>query len=162
MSSDQPALFDAGVFIAALLKGDPRHAEARRLVEEARLASINACATVGILSEVFAALTWEKAQPRHSPSEAAEAIRTLLEAPSAIRVLGHGTQAAMLFLDMTAAHDLTARRVHDARHVATALAAGVKQAYTYDTAHWEQLERDGLHIVGPPSALRGRRRALSH
>lgn len=29
-------LVDAGVFIGALLKGDPRHTEARRLVEQAR------------------------------------------------------------------------------------------------------------------------------
>jgi predicted nucleic acid-binding protein len=29
-------LFDAGMFIGALLRGDPRHIEARQLVEAAR------------------------------------------------------------------------------------------------------------------------------
>ena len=33
----QYALLDAGVFIGALLKGDPRHQEARALVERAAL-----------------------------------------------------------------------------------------------------------------------------
>lgn len=32
-------LFDAGIFIGALLTGDPRHAEARPLVEAARRAT---------------------------------------------------------------------------------------------------------------------------
>ena len=35
-TESEPALFDAGMFIAALLTGDPRHAEARPLVEAAR------------------------------------------------------------------------------------------------------------------------------
>ena len=158
MSPDEPVLFDAGILIASLLRGDPRHAEARSVVEAARLGTIGACTTVGILSEAYAALTWENAQPRHAPREAAEAIRTLIEAPSAIDVLGDGMHVALGFLDMTAAHGLTARRVHDARHAATALASGVHQVYTYDTAHWEAFESDGLRIVGPPSVLSRLRR----
>lgn len=81
-------LIDAGMFIAALLKGDPRHAEARPLVEQVREGGLPACTTAGILSEVYGALTWEKAEPRHSPTDAAEAVRLLVEPPSAIVVLG--------------------------------------------------------------------------
>jgi predicted nucleic acid-binding protein len=47
--SPEYALFDAGVFIGALLKGDPRHAEARHLVEQARRGMVSACTTTGIL-----------------------------------------------------------------------------------------------------------------
>jgi len=36
MTSGEMILFDAGLFIAALLSGDPRHAEAYPLVEAAR------------------------------------------------------------------------------------------------------------------------------
>jgi predicted nucleic acid-binding protein len=60
-------LIDAGVFIGALLNGDPRHIEARPLVEQARQGTLSACTTTGILSEVYGALTWEKAEPRHVP-----------------------------------------------------------------------------------------------
>ena len=35
-------LFDAGMFIGALLGGDVRHAEARPLVEAARMGTLNA------------------------------------------------------------------------------------------------------------------------
>ena len=51
-------LFDTGLFIGALLKADPRHAEARVLVEAARRGAIRACTTASILSEVYGALTW--------------------------------------------------------------------------------------------------------
>ncbi len=68
-------LIDAGVLIGALLKGDPRHGEARLLVEQARRGEFASCTTAGILSEVYGALTWEKAEPRHDPVEAARVVR---------------------------------------------------------------------------------------
>src|SRR5438128_4214308 len=80
-------LIDAGVFIGALLRGDPRYAEARPLVERARRGEFASCTTAGILSEVYGALTWEKAEPRHDPEVAAQAVRLLVEPPSAIAVL---------------------------------------------------------------------------
>ncbi len=93
----QYVLLDAGVFIGALLKGDPRHQEARLLVERARHGELTACTTAGILSEVYGALTWEKAQPRHSPAQAANAVRLLVEPPSALDVLqenlGHSARS---------------------------------------------------------------------
>ena len=95
-------VIDAGVFIGALLKGDPRHAEARPLVEQARQGAIAACTTASILSEVYGALTWEKAQPRHDPGEAAQAIRLLIAPPSAITVLSEGLDVAMKMLDIAA------------------------------------------------------------
>jgi predicted nucleic acid-binding protein len=146
-------LFDAGMFIGALLKGDPRHAEARPLVEAARHGEIQVCTTASILSEVYGALTWEKAQPRHDPEEAAEAVALLVEAPSAIRVLDVGLDVALRSLELAAAHHLTARRVHDARHAAAALLAGVRSVNTYDVEDWEAFEADGLRIAGPTSVL---------
>ena len=65
-----PALFDAGMFIGALLVEDSRHTEARPLVEQARQGVLRACTTAGILSEVYGALTWEQAKPPHNPAEA--------------------------------------------------------------------------------------------
>src|SRR5216117_4006696 len=59
----------------------------RPLVEAARRGVLSACATTGILSEVYAALTWQHAQPPHSPEQAAQAVRLLVEPPSTIRVL---------------------------------------------------------------------------
>lgn len=146
-------LIDAGMFIAALLKGDPRHAEARPLVEQARQGDLPACTTAGILSEVYGALTWEKAEPRHSPTDAAEAVRLLVEAPSAIVVLGEGLDVALQALRLAALHGLTARRVHDARHAAAAIVAEVTAIYTYDVDDWKVFESDGLRILGPPTTL---------
>jgi predicted nucleic acid-binding protein len=54
-------LFDAGMFIGALLLGDSRHREARPLVEAARRGELLTRTTTGILSEVYAALTWQQA-----------------------------------------------------------------------------------------------------
>jgi predicted nucleic acid-binding protein len=54
---------DAGVFIGALLTGDPRHAESRPLVEQARQGILPACTTTSILSEVYGALTWDTPSP---------------------------------------------------------------------------------------------------
>jgi predicted nucleic acid-binding protein len=47
--------YDAGLFIGALLSGDPRHAEARPIVEAARRGELAACTSVGVLSEVYIA-----------------------------------------------------------------------------------------------------------
>jgi predicted nucleic acid-binding protein len=154
-SQDTPrgVLFDAGVFIGALLKGDLRRTEARPLVERARRGEFRACTTVGILSEVYGALTWEKAEPRHDPAEAAQAVRLLEEPPSAIVVLNENLAGALKTLELAAKHQLTARRVHDARHAATALVAGVRSVYTYDAEDWQVFASDGLHIVGPPSTI---------
>ena len=55
-SLQEHVLLDAGVFIGALLQGDPRHPEARSLVEQARRGTTPACTTPGILSEVYGAL----------------------------------------------------------------------------------------------------------
>lgn len=146
-------LFDAGILIGALLSGDPRHPEARLLVEAARRGEIRSCTTPGILSEVYGALTWEKARPRHDPREAADATRLLIEPPSAIQVLDEGHDVAVLALELAAVHHLRARRVHDARHAAAALVAGVRSVYTYDADDWQVFETDGIGIAGPLSTL---------
>ena len=148
----QCALLDAGVFIGALLKGDSRHQEARSLVERARRGELAACTTPGILSEVYGALTWEKAQPRHPPIQAASAVRLLVEPPSAIDVLEENLEVILRALELSANHNLTARRVHDARHAA-ALAIGIQEVYTYDVDDWRLFEADGLKVVGPESVL---------
>jgi predicted nucleic acid-binding protein len=151
--TSQVVLLDAGVFIGALLKGDSRYTEARPLVESARRGKIRGCTTVGILSEVYGALTWEKAEPRHNPAKAALAVRLLVEPPSAIVVLNENLEGALKTLELAARHRLTARRVHDARHAATALVAGVLSVYTYDANDWQVFASDGLHIAGPPSTI---------
>jgi predicted nucleic acid-binding protein len=146
-------LIDAGVFIGALLKGDPRHAEARLIVEQARRGEFALCTTASILSEVYGALTWEKAEPRHDPAEAAQAVRLLVEPPSAIVVINESLSVVLKTLALAAKYGLTARRVHDARHAAAALEAGSVAVYTYDADDWKVFEGDGLRIVGPPSTV---------
>ena len=153
MSRNDFVFFDAGMFIGALLRDDPRYGEARPLVEAGRRGDLAVCTTTGILSEVYAALTWIKAQPRHSPMEAADAIRLLLEPPSAIEVLSDGFDASIKMLELSAKHGLTARRIHDARHAATALASGITEVYTYDVEDWSVFKPDGIIIVGPGSSL---------
>lgn len=154
-TESESALFDAGMFIGALLIDDPRHSEARPIVEAARRGELSACTTSGILSEVYAALTWHQAQPPHSPEQAAQAVRLLVEAPSAIRVLPDGVQEALRMLELAGTHQLRARRVHDARHAAAALVAGVTLVFTYDSDDWSAFESDGLKIAGPSSVLVG-------
>lgn len=152
-TEDEYVLFDAGVFIGALLTGDSRHAEARPLVEAARRGDIPACTTTGILSEVYAALTWQQAQPPHDPEQAAEAVRLLVEPPSMIMVLPDSREAALRMLELAAKHYLRARRVHDARHAAAAIEAKITSVYTYDAEDWESFESNGLKIVGPATTL---------
>ena len=152
-TQQESVLMDAGMFIGALLTGDPRHAEARPLVEQARQGILPACTTTSILSEVYGALTWEHAVPRHTPAAAAEAVRLLVEPPSAIVVLTGGIAVALRTLALAAKYQLTARRIHDARHAASALVAGIMSVYTYDIEDWQVFESDGLHIAGPPTTL---------
>jgi predicted nucleic acid-binding protein len=152
-TEDKYVMFDAGVFIGALLTGDPRHAEARPLVEAARRGDMLACTTTGILSEVYAALTWHQAQPPHDPEQAAEAVRLLVEPPSMIRILSDNQEVAIRMLKLAASHQLRARHVHDARHAAAAIVAGIKSVFTYDANDWESFEGDGLSIAGPLTTL---------
>lgn len=153
MNPNNFILLDAGIFIGALLQDDPRHQEARPIVELARKGDLAFCTTTGILSEVYAALTWVNALPQHSPAEAAHAVRLLIEPPSAIEVLGDGFEASLRMLEIAERYHLTGRRIHDARHVATALIKNVVSVYTYDVADWEIFKPEGIIITGPPSIL---------
>ncbi len=145
--------FDAGIFIGALDVTDGRHAEALPLVEEARLGRIAACTTTGILSEVYGQLTWSKANQPLAPQQAALAIQSLVKSPSRIQILPDSLAVTLKTMELASLHNLTARRIHDARHAAAALAAGVKTVYTYDIDDWKLFAGDGLTIAGPPSAL---------
>jgi predicted nucleic acid-binding protein len=145
-------LFDAGMLIGALLFADSRQREARTLVEAARRGELFACATTGILSEVYAALTWQQAAPPQEPAQAAQAVRLLIEPPSMILILDDGLEGARRMLDLAASHHLRARRVHDGCHAA-ALVAGINSVFTYDADDWAIFEHDGLRITGPPSTL---------
>ena len=94
-------------------------------------------------------MTWEQAKPRHSPKEAAAAVRLLVASPSAIRVLAEGYETATKTLQLAEKHGLKARRVHDARHAAAAICAGVTEVYSYDLDDWRCFETDGLYVVQP-------------
>lgn len=150
-STEIPVFLDAGLFIGALLKGDARHSEARYWVEQARTGVLPACTTASVLSEVYGALTWEKAEPRHEPPEAAKAVRLLVEPPSEIEVVDEGRDVVIRMLELAAKYGLRARRVHDARHAAAALTAGITAVYTYDLDDWKVFDAEGLKIAGPPS-----------
>ena len=69
-------LLDAGLFIGTLLAGDPRHNEARPVVEAARRGEIQACTTPSILSEVYGAVLAENPHPSSSywPKETSNVI----------------------------------------------------------------------------------------
>lgn len=90
--------WDAGIFIGALCRGDPRHDEARKIVEAARRGKLAACTSVGVLSEVYAALTWTGAQPPQTPDLASMAVSMLVEKPSQIVVLETNLSASMKML----------------------------------------------------------------
>ncbi|MBM4030728.1 MAG: type II toxin-antitoxin system VapC family toxin [Planctomycetes bacterium] len=161
MSSTPPGtervFFDAGLFIAALCERDERHEEARPLVEAARGGTLPACTTASVLSEVYAVLTWERTEWRLDPADAAGVVDLLIHPRSAIEVLACGHETARRAMRLAAAHGLTARRIHDARHAAAALLHGLQSVYTYDVADWGVFEADGLRIIGPPSVLPKRR-----
>jgi predicted nucleic acid-binding protein len=135
------------------LLGDPRHPEAYPLVEAARRGDFLSCTSVGVLSEVYGALTWAGSVTPHTPADAARSVRELVEPPSAIEVLQDSLEVGLLHLRLAERHHLTARRIHDARHAATALQNNVTHVCTYDPADWHDFEADGIVIVGPPSTL---------
>lgn len=95
----------------------------------------------------------QHAEARHDSAEAAQAVRLVVEPPSAIIVLSENLNVALKALELAAKHQLTARRVHDTRHAATALSAGISSVYTYDVGDWRVFETDGLRIIGPPSTM---------
>lgn len=145
--------FDAGMFIGALDVSAPRHSEAFPLVEDARFGRMAVSTTTGILSEVYGQLTWSKANHPLTPQQAALAIQALIEPPSMIQILPDSVAVTLKAMELASLHNLTARRIHDARHAAAALAAGVTTVYTYDVDDWKLFASDGLTIVGPPSGL---------
>ena len=71
-------------------------------------------------------------------------MRVLVEDPSAIQVLDLGYKVALQLLTPAAEHDLHSRRVHDARHAAATLPAGVCRVYTLDSDDWKVFEVDGI------------------
>jgi predicted nucleic acid-binding protein len=142
-------LLDAGLFIGALLKNDPRHREALTVVDAARCGRFPGVTTIGILSEVYAALTWEGAKPQHEPAIAAQAILVIMTKPSRIRILGESYGVLPRMLELARDMKLHARRIHDARHAATALAHGVNRVVTYDQGDWDRFARHGMTVIIP-------------
>jgi predicted nucleic acid-binding protein len=151
--ADERHFIDAGIFIGAILLGDPRHSEAYPLVEAARRGEFRSCTSVGVLSEVYGALTWTGSVTPHTPADAARSVGELVQPPSAIEVLQDGLEVSLLHLQLAERHRLTARRIHDARHAATALYNNVSRVYTYDPADWRDFLAEGIVIAGPPSTL---------
>ncbi len=149
---------DAGVFIGALLKGDSRHEGAREIVEAARAGLLSAATTTSILCEVYAALTWHMATPPHSPSTASLAVLALIVTPSVIRLIPDRLDAATLTVAVAGRYNLTARRVHDARHAATALVGGGLYASTYNVGDWTVFAPEGISVVSPAELLNALKR----
>jgi predicted nucleic acid-binding protein len=96
-------------------------------------------------------LNHHKPQP---PEKVAEAIRTLVEEPSTIKVLQTDLGVLWPMLDLAVENQLTARRIHDARHAATAIAANVREIFTYDVTDWLAFSSANIKISGPPSILK--------
>ena len=71
-----------------------------------------------------------------------------------IQILPDNLAVTLKTMELASLHNLTARRIHDARHAAAALAAGVTTVYTYDVDDWKLFASHGLTIVGPASSLR--------
>jgi predicted nucleic acid-binding protein len=61
--------------------------------------------------------------------------------------------AESVLLELSERHRLTARRIQDARHAATALVSGVHRVFTYDRDDWQVFATDGIEIAGPPSVI---------
>lgn len=108
---------------------------------------------MGVLAELYAALTWVGALPPQSPETASKVVKSIVAFPSRLKVLETDYEAGILMLDMAGRYKLTARRVHDARHAATALVAGVRRVYTYDVDDWRVFSPDGIIVSGPESIL---------
>lgn len=69
------------------MSADLRHDEALHIVEAARRGEVEACTSVGVLSEVYAALTWVGARPPQTPEVACSSVGLLVQPPSKIRIL---------------------------------------------------------------------------
>lgn len=151
--STDKIFLDAGVIIGALSEGDTRHSESFPIIESAYKGEINAFTSVGVLSEVYGALTWVGGNPQHSPVAATTAIKRLLERPSNIKVVNADLSVGLKTLELATKHGLTARRTHDAKHAAAAIIAGIEKVFTYDVNDWTVFQSDGIVIAGPPSSL---------
>jgi hypothetical protein len=90
------------------------------VVERARQGILPAYTTRGILSGVDGALIGEKTTPRHAPAKAAEAVRLLVEPPSAIGVLTDEIAMTLRTIALAAQHALTARRINDGQYATAA------------------------------------------
>jgi predicted nucleic acid-binding protein len=91
--------------------------------------------------------------PRHQESRLIVEAARSGEIPACTSVGVTDYEAGILMLDMAGRYNLTARRVHDARHAATALFAGVRRVYTYDVDDWRVFSPDGIIVTGPESIL---------
>jgi predicted nucleic acid-binding protein len=150
---ENDVFIDAGLFIGALLMDDPRHAEAREIVEMSRHGKLHASTTAGMLCDVYAALTWEHAQPQHSPEVAVSTVMAIVQSPSQIQILPETPEILPKMMELARKHKLKARGIHDARHASTALIHNIRKVITYDTKDWKRFNSDGIHAIEPRSIL---------
>lgn len=140
-------LIDTNVIVYALDADDKRHETSLRRLEECRSGRAEGGVTGGILAELAASLTWPGRRAAISSRQCRNVLSRLMA--SRLIFLEETRESLEAFVDLLSAHRLSGQDVHDAHHASIALAAGFDAVLTFDTAHWNRFQEDGLRVIVP-------------
>lgn len=139
--------FDTSVLVSAVVDQLPRHAAAHAAVIQFTTEDHIACCTTHVLAETYATLT-ALPLPRRITADAA---LRLIEANfvSRLTILPLSPADYTHALQHVARLGLTSGIIYDALHLRAAETSGCERLYTYNTAHFNRLQPQGLLITQP-------------
>ena len=126
------AVLDTNVLIYAIDPSAPQHERSRALLDRSRVQGADLCLTSQILGEFYAFSTDPRRGGRF-PTDVLNQINLLIARPGII-LLPTPPDLTSRWLQLVAAQPVRGAQVFDVQIVATMLAVGVTQVYTYNAA----------------------------
>lgn len=139
MSVDR-CLVDTNVLVYSLYETDDRHQACMSLLERGQVGDVALCISSQVLVEFYAMITdSRRVTSAFLPNEALGAVNEILAMPNLTR-LSIPADLVSRWIRLAEEHPVSRGAIFDVQLVATMLAAGVRQIYTYDKNHFERFE----------------------
>lgn len=152
----EPIFLDSNVLIYAHQEGEPQHAAAKELRDQALLGHISVCLSPQVLREFFSVMsnTGPRGPQRAlSSEEAAGQVKRYYESEH-LQIIYPGINIVPRLLVLLEETAVTGRHVHDLYLAATMLENNVTRVYTYDPSIFSRISSIEVLTPGQPTEER--------
>jgi predicted nucleic acid-binding protein len=153
MPSESLALVDTNVLVYSVFQDSEHHSASRSLLDEAQAGQLELCVTSQVLAEFYAIVTDSRrvSNPRE-PSEAITSITDILSMTGMV-LLPMPTETVSRWVDLVRRSPCKRGAIFDYQLVASLLANGITQVYTFDRSDFERFPE--IQVLVPERSEQG-------